>query len=51
MDFQDWVQKIPKITKGYMLCVFITTTLISFGLINQFYLFLTYHGLIENKWV
>ena len=51
MDFQDWFKKLPLITKGYMVGVFATTSLISFGLVNYSYLILTYEGLIENKWV
>ena len=51
MDFQDWFKKLPPITKGYMVGVFATTSLISFGLVNYSYLILTYEGLVENKWV
>ena len=51
MDFQDWFQKLPKITRGYMVGVFVTTALLSFGLIDYKYLLLTYEGLIERKWV
>jgi len=48
MDFQDWFNKLPKITRSYMVGIFVTTTLMSLSLVSYANLLLTYEGLFEH---
>lgn len=49
MDFQVWFNQIPFVSKFYLITVFLTTAVVSFGIINPYYLFLDFRT-IWNKW-
>lgn len=49
MDFQVWFNQIPSVSKFYLITVFITTAVVSFGIINPLYLIL-YFDQIWSKW-
>lgn len=44
-DFEQWYKQLPIVTRTYMSVVVLTTFLISFGIINPYYLVLNF----DNK--
>jgi Derlin-2/3 len=51
MDFQDIFNKMPKITRAYLVAIVSTTILISFNLLPYHYLILTYDGIFDRYWI
>jgi len=51
MDFQDFYDKMPKITRAYMIAVFATTLLVSLNILPYHYLMLTYEGMFVKYWI